>query len=364
MKKTLFVCGGSSVESEISCLTALKICKVLKSNDTPFLLVYLDEDHHFNLVNKLEGSFVKNKNYKEGFFVRKKNKWFFKVGLKKYTFDQVVILGHGKNIEEGSVACYFKTLGIKVLSESIYNGTLIQDKVKFKMLLKSLKINSLPFSYLYKYQIEDDELIKKITMKLNYPLIVKPNCLGSSIGINKVNNYQELKRSLYEAFMYDQCVIIEEYLELKKEINVALMGYKDDYKFSSFEEVNSSNKVLSFYDKYDYSKENEKRIINPTLSDDVKNKIYKDLKKLHSCLNLCGVIRFDYFISNDNKIYLNEANLIPGSLGYYLFDSDNLSKHIEDYLHILEKREKDESLLLTKFKEGFMSKIDIDSLKK
>ena len=246
MKKTLFVCGGSSVESEISCLTALKFCKALKNSNIPFLLVYLDEKHRFNLVNKLEGSFVKNKNYKEGLFVKKKNTWFFKVGLKKHSFEQVVILGHGKNIEEGTVACFFKTLGIKVLGESIYNGTVIQDKVKFKLLLKSLKVNTLPFAYLYKHQIDDDEVIKRFTSKLKYPMIVKPNCLGSSIGINKVNNFQELKKALYEAFLYDQCAIIEEYLESKKEINIAFMGYKNDYELSSFEEVNSSKNLLSF----------------------------------------------------------------------------------------------------------------------
>ena len=366
MEKIAFVCGGPSLEKEISCLTSLKICEELEKKNIPYLLIYLDENHQFFLVKVLTSSFIKDKKITKGKFILKNNRCYFKTRFKKYSFDKILILGHGKNMEDGSLSCYFKQMNIPCLSEDIYNSSIIQDKVKFKLLLKGLNISSLDFEYLYKYQITDKKVISKINKKFNYPIIVKPSCLGSSIGISKVNDKNELPEALFEAFLYDTRVLVEPFIENKREINVSILGYENEIEVSNLEEVNNNNLVLSFYDKYDYSSNNQKRVINLPLEEKLKERIIETSKKIFKALNLCGLVRFDYIYDVEKeKVYLNEANLIPGSLSYYLFENKySIVSLCEKYIKNLEKKQKDENLLLTSFQEGFMNKVDLSKLKK
>ena len=83
-------------------------------------------------------------------------------------------------------------------------------------------------------------------------------------------------------------------------------------------------------------------------------------------LHLCGLVRFDFIVDLDQeKIYLNEANLIPGSLAYYLFENQfDIPSLVEKYIELLIKKYNQQELLLNKFDEGFMTKIDISKLKK
>ena len=144
------------------------------------------------------------------------------------------------------------------------------------------------------------------------------------------------------------------------------MGYQDDLECSQIEQVNDSKHILSFYDKYDYSKNNNKRVISPEINPLIKTNIINMAKKVFQSLNLCGIIRFDFIYDAINqKLYLNEANLIPGSIAYYLFEKNySIPKLVEKYSEYLLRKYKDEKLLLKKYQEGFINKIDLSKLKK
>ena len=365
MRKIAFICGGNSVESEISLLTGLKICKKLKEENKEFLLIYLQNDQ-FYLVDLLDPDFINKKKYRIGQFVKRKDRYFFQTKLKKYYFDYTLILGHGKNIEDGSVKAYFDNLQIPCLSESIYNGVVVQDKSIFKSFLKELKVNTLPYKVIYKHQINNGSVIKSLLNMFDFPLIVKPSTLGSSIGINKVENANQLPNALFEASLYDNKILLEPFIENKQELNIAIIGYQDDLEVSEIESVNDNAFVLSFYDKYDYSKGNNKRIINPNISPQLKVNLENIAKKIFKSLNLCGIVRFDFILDiNSQKLYLNEANLIPGSIAYYLFEKEySLVTLVDKYVELLIRKYKDEQLLLKKYHEGFINKIDLSKLKK
>lgn len=366
MNKIAFICGGMSVEKEISCLTGIKVCKELNSNQDQSFLIYLNEHQQFYLVTSLTPTFIKDNKMTIGKFVSKNGKYYFQTKFKKYYFDQVLILGHGKNIEDGTLSCYFQQLKIPCLSESIYHGCLIQDKYLFKQGVKALKIPCLPGEIIYKYQVDDQEVIKRITKKTKFPLIVKPTSLGSSIGISKVEDEVSLPSALFEAFLYDNSLIIEPFISNKREYNIAIIGYENELEYSNIEEVNHSDRVLSFYDKYDYSKNNSKRIINPEIEPSLKEKIISYAKRFFNGFNLCGIIRFDFIYDQDeDRLYLNEANLIPGSLAYYLFeDKYTLSQLVNKYVDLLNKKRKQDKLLFNNYQEGFINKVDITKLKK
>lgn len=360
-KRIVIVYGGKSVESEISILTALKVFKELKKVNPFVYLVYLDKKGNFysgkGLLN-LE-NYVSLKDFKKVKFDKKFSLCFFKHINRTY-FDEVLILGHGKNIEDGTLSSYFETLDIPYLYDDLSNSSIFIDKIKTKLILKTLNIPLINYQVLHSYQNEN-----KIT--LDYPLIIKPSRLGSSIGIEKVNSKDELKSKLISSFRYDETLLIEEFIENKIEYNIAILGYQNKLIISDVEEVSHNDQVLSFYDKYDYSKGNEKRVIAPIIDSSLKEKIVDIVTKIFNELNLCGLYRFDMiFDKKVNEIYLNEINSLPGSLAYYLFESKGIkmSDLVLMYIDILENKNKNRNRLLNSFEEGFINNVDLDKLKK
>ena len=366
MKRIVLVYGGNSLESEISILTALKVYKELSKVNKNVSLVYLDHQGNFYSSKHLVD--LENYSIKKGFkkinFFKDKNKYFFKSKFKKTFFDLVLILGHGKNIEDGTLSSYFETLNIPYCYDDLSNVSLLQDKSKTKLVFTSLNIPQINYQIIHKFEYEKN---KNFYLKLKFPLIIKPSRLGSSIGISKVHSVKELHNELVNAFRYDETIVLEECIEEKIEYNIALLGYENSIIPSEIEEVNHSKEVLSFFDKYDYSNGIEKRMICPLISKEIKNKIVDTSKEEFSKLNLCGIYRFDFIYSvKDNEIYLNEVNSLPGSLAYYLFEPKgiNMADLVLMYIDFNLRKNKNRSLLLNTYQDGFASKVDLDKLKK
>lgn len=360
MKTIALVYGGKSLESDVSVLTALKVKEGLKSEKYQYLLVYLDQNNLFYLgdgLNNVE-NYIEHKNFKKAKLVIHKDKHYFHTAFKNYYFDDVLIVGHGKNIEDGKVSAFFSLQGINVYGHSEETSSLMQNKHLFKMYLKANKIPNLPHIVIHKYELENNyENIKKSLITMGFPLIIKGARLGSSICVYAINNEADIDRYLNKAFLYDSDVIVEKYLQNKIEVNIALLGYEQELIFSNFEIVNTSDEILSFNDKYDYSITNMKRKITSLTDEKMSVKIKEYCKKIFTDLGLCGVARFDFMIDVDSsKIYLNEVNSIPGSLAYYLFESCGYS--LQDILQKIieygEKKNENEWKEQTKYEDDFL----------
>ena len=364
MKRIVIVYGGKSSESEISVLTSLKVYKELKKTNNQVYLVYLDQEGNFyssKNLEKVEAYSSKDK-FKKVNFYKKKSSYYFASKFKRTYFDLVLILGHGKNIEDGTLSSYFETLNIPYIYDDLTNVSLFMDKVKTKLVFKALDIKVTNYQIVHSYEVAD-----KFDLDFSYPLIIKPSRLGSSIGIIRVNKKEDLLESLIKGFTYDETLLIEEYIEDKVEYNIALLGYQNKILFSEIEEVNSSKEVLTFYDKYDYTSNNKKRIIYPQIECELIEEIKETSKTIFNKLNLCGLYRFDFiFDKKRHVLYLNEVNSLPGSLAYYLFEKQgiSLSELVYMYIDILTLKNRNRNKLSTSFLDGFISKVDIDKLKK
>jgi len=335
MKKICLVYGGNSIENEISILTGLKIAKELEKYSYPYMLVYLDFDGNFYCGPAL----LKRENYKEkkkfirGTFINNQGSYYFKYGIRKEQFDNVILLVHGKGAEDGTIGGYFETLRIPVIYPGLNESSLLQHKGFFKDVMNSIEIPQTKYVRMNENQIEDG-YIEKIK-DLTFPLIIKPSQLGSSIGITKVKNEKELDSAIREALKYDDEIIIEECLEKFKEINIAIVKNGEKLVISELERVNNQNKVLTFYDKYDNFRLTDSHIIPADIDTKIKKKIINIAKKVYYNLNLKFVIRFDFLYDIQNgAVYLNELNSIPGSLAYYLFEPIGIN--IIDLIQILE----------------------------
>jgi D-alanine-D-alanine ligase len=160
-----------------------------------------------------------------------------------------------------------------------------------------------------------------------YPVIIKPCKLGSSIGVQKAECDDELLPALEQAFELDDGVLIEKYFCDKREINCAAFMCGDKIKTSECEEAISFGELLSYDDKYSgYGKS----IYPADLPEEISNEIKQITSHVYSCLNMRGIVRFDYILCG-NDVYLSEINTVPGSLSYYL-----LSDGFKNFYGVLE----------------------------
>lgn len=322
METIVLLFGGNSVEHEISILTFKQVYQAINKDKYNVLSIYVSKDNMFYLIKDLN---FKNLNdlqkhplklFKEG------NKQYFKTKFKKYYFDLVFILMHGKGVEDGTINGYFDFLDIPYVANNLLASAVGMDKYLSKIIAKQNKINVLDGKIININDIDLDDFINSLN---DFPYIFKANSLGSSIGVYKVNNIDDAYEALNNIGTYEDYVLIEKCLDDFKEYNLSLFKSKDELIISSIEEINYKN-ILSYNDKYaNKGLENLKRVISPNIDNKLKNKIINYSKKLYSLLKCDSVVRIDYLYDNNNsELYFNEINMIPGSLSFYLYEDKNI----------------------------------------
>ncbi|MBE5744252.1 MAG: ATP-grasp domain-containing protein [Clostridiales bacterium] len=241
---------------------------------------------------------------------------------------------HGLNGEDGTLAGLLKLHNIPLVGSPLFSSSLSIDKGFTKAVLKGLNVECLPCLTVYKGDfIKDNQNeILSIEKEISYPIIIKPANLGSSIGVSVAKDKSELVSGLNVAFLYDDKVIIEKYLENFKEYNCACYQDKSGYVVSKVERPLSLDKILSFKDKYECYTGSLDREFPAKISKELTEKIQQTTKLVYKACEFSGIVRIDY-LYYENKLYLNEINSIPGSLSYYLF-TDTL-KGFTEILNLL-----------------------------
>ena len=325
--------GGESCEHDISVITGVQLinnCNEYLYNIIPVYICKNGDWYTGEMLKDIDmfsqKNFLQSKKIKKcgmcpsdkSLFVYKKNK------LKKYIdIDCAIICLHGLRGEDGSIAGLLELNKIPYVSTSIMGSSICMDKGVFKCLCRALGVETIDgFVVCESEFLSDCESVEEKIEELGYPIILKPCRQGSSIGISVVKNKENLKEMLKNSFIYDKKVLIEKFLHVDKEVNVALFEDKGKIIYSNTEEPKGNDLILSFDDKYLKNRggfETIKRIVPASISDDCEMCIKSVANKLYKELDLFGVVRFDFIISGE-KVYINEVNTIPGSMANYLFD--------------------------------------------
>ena len=307
---TLF--GGSSYEHEISIVSAITLKKVLKSINTIF--IFVDSAREFYLIepNKMKSKTFSSGEYKKCKRLIIDKGGFYQKGFlgsrRALEFDVVLNLIHGRDGEDGKIAGVLEFFQIPFIGPRVDASVFSYNKLYTKLLAKYLNINVLDYRLLNRDS--------KREIDLDFPVIVKPVRLGSSIGVSVANSKDELDYALDVAFEFDEDVIIEPFIKGIKEYNLAGAKAKE-WRLSLIEEP-QKGEMLDFEKKYmDFSR--DERVKEANLNQDLKNQIIANFKKIYEPLFLGSLIRCDFFVIDD-RIYLNEINPIPGSMANYLFD--------------------------------------------
>ena len=239
--------------------------------------------------------------------------------------------------------------GADVLSSAIY-----MSKTNTKAICRSIGIKVLDEIVLKKPNINESFDVKSLTkgLKINFPVCVKPANLGSSVGVSKAVNEDELQTSILQVFKLDNEVIIEPFVENLKEYNVAVMKNLDGEIITSvIESPVEKHEFLDFKDKYLASDGAKKtgpaklavptegllsmgREYNPQITDEMKNFIETSAKKLFGYMGATGNPRIDFLCnSKTNELWLNEVNPIPGAFAFYLWEK---SEHKINYAKLVD----------------------------
>ena len=356
--------GGNSTEHEISIISAVQAINNLDKEKYDIMPLYLSKDNilyysaeyekvevfkNLKEAKKLGSEVLLTKKNNE--LVLMKNSFPYKV-LKK--IDVILPVLHGYNTEDGSIAGYLEMLGVPYCESDIYASAVGQDKVFQKMILKEEKVNVCDYRYFYESDyLKDPAKVLKTVLEISFPLIVKPARQGSSVGIGVAHNKEELEDKIEEALTYDEKILVEEVIPNLQELNISVLGDNNNYELSDIEEVFGKDEILSYQDKYLNGGKSSKgmaqtgRKLPADLPKDIKEELEDMALKASKALNISGVVRIDFLLDKKtNKLYLNELNIIPGSLAFYLWKSkgieykDLLNKIIDIGIRKFKNKEK------------------------
>ena len=342
MKKVGVIFGGYSVEHEVSVITGMQVIENIDKNKYEAIPIYITKDGRW-----LTGDSLKTfSTYKEGNLkdtkqiVLSPNRNDYNlylhpnsVGLfgKKIvdTLDIIFPALHGTYGEDGSIQGLFELMNIPYVGGGVLASSVGMDKILMKDVYKSYNIPVVDYTWFYRseWKRDRDKVIADIEEKLGYPTFVKPANLGSSIGISKAKDKDGLIESIEVAINYDRKIIIEKAVENPREINCAVMGYDKEIITSLCEEPLGWKEILSFEDKYISSNSKgtktaggERRIIPADIEDSLREEIEELAKRAFVAIDGAGTSRIDFLVDENKKVYVNEINTLPGSIGFYLWE--------------------------------------------
>lgn len=217
---------------------------------------------------------------------------------------------HGPNGEDGTIQGLLETLAVPYVGAGVLPSAAGMDKIISKVLFKDAGIPILPFVSVHpaNWETNPEEVMDEVEEKLTYPYYVKPANLGSSVGISEVHNREDLQKAIELAFEYDHRVLVEQGI-YAREVEVAVLGNED----VNISVVGELVKDTQFYDYDSKYINNEVTLQIPAdLSMKASTKIREYATKAFIAIDGNGLARADFFVTNEEEIYINELNTFPG----------------------------------------------------
>lgn len=342
----LLLFGGQSHEHEVSLISASCILKELIALHHKVYIIAINKKGEWQLsnsaqqiersskklplsiplLNKLEDTQYNDslENWKKTtvWTVPSNGVWYNLCHPKKLNIDCAFPVVHGYSGEDGKIQSLLEIAHIAYTGCRCTASVVGMNKHLFKVLLKKYNLPTLDSLILpYSLYLEKKEYyIKECITKITFPMLIKPTDAGSSIGIYTADTKEELIIAIEKCFTYTDIALIEKYLHPIKEIETSVI--KKGNKIETFPpgELRILNaKIYDYAHKYEDASSSVQIIIPAQLDEKILNKIQTLSKKVFIALDCDGYARIDFFVSDDNTIYINEINTIPGFTKKSLF---------------------------------------------
>ena len=329
--------GGISSEHEVSRVSASSVLNNLDKDKYDIHMIGITKSgkwlYYTGDINNLkDGTWEKDKNNLpacispdrsvKGIYIFKSNE------IETIKIDVVFPVLHGKYGEDGTIQGLFELAGLPYVGCNTTSSAVCMDKVFTKTVLDSANISQAKWLWFNKYDYNEnkDKIIDQIDEKLGYPCFIKPANAGSSVGIGKAKNKQQLDEIIKNALIHDNRIVVEEGID-GIEVECAVLG-NDKPIASVVGEIVPANEFYDYEAKY--SSEDSLLYIPARLNENIMQSIRLTAVKAYCALGCEGMSRVDFFVrKNDNKILLNEVNTIPGftSISMYpkLFNASGIN---------------------------------------
>lgn len=301
--KLLLLCGGRSEEHDVSLNSARSFIDAV---DKDILLDPIVIDKSGKLLSKEDSLARLEQNQPES---NKKPRPINQLSLNKY--DLVFPLLHGPYGEDGSMQGFLKLNSAKFVGSDVLASAASMDKIIMKTIFGAIGIPQVDYIAISRHNWQTiPEVILESLEKFSFPLFIKPANLGSSIGISRANDFQELRTAIDLAAKYDRRIIVEQGLSGARELEIAVLG-NDEPRVSVVGEIVFDSDIYDYETKYTA---NQAKLQIPA---DIPKYVAKQCEELalraYKIIDAAGLARIDFFFDEvKNKVYLNEINTLPG----------------------------------------------------
>ena len=354
MKKRIgLLYGGKSAEHEVSLSTAQAVTQALNFEKYEVFPIYITHEGEWKKGAMLEGpaKSIEQLQLSEGVSSPNDISGFLP-SEQEQSLEVIIPLLHGPNGEDGTVQGLLEVLNLPYVGNGVLASSAGMDKVVMKQLFEIAGLKQTPYVYFLRKEWTTDQKywINKVEEELQWPVFVKPANLGSSVGISKAENKQELVVAVEEALKFDRKIVIEQGV-VAREIEIGVLG--NDVPACSV--AGEIKPLKAFYDYQAKYKDGNTAMIIPA---ELDGKVYEALtmaaKKAFKILDCSGLVRADFFVTESNEILINEVNTLPGFTPYSMFpllwENTGLPypKLIERLIELAVERHEEKQLLQVK----------------
>ncbi|MEQ6357356.1 D-alanine--D-alanine ligase [Lysinibacillus sp. M3] len=315
MKKRIgLLYGGKSAEHEVSLSTARAVTGALNFEEYEVYPIFITLEGEWRRGERLKkpASTIEELQFGDNANILENNITDFLIDKdgKSVQFDAIFPLLHGTNGEDGTVQGLLEVLNLPYVGNGVLASATGMDKVVMKQLFEIAGLPQVPYTYFIRseWANEQEAILARCEEKLDWPMFVKPANLGSSVGISKATNRDELVKAIEIALQYDRKIVIEQGI-IAREIELAVLG-------NDFPEVSVPGEIKPVTDFYDYDskyKDGSTVLIIPAeLTEDTVSNLQELAKRAFKAIDGSGLVRADFFVTADNSIYINEVNTMPG----------------------------------------------------
>ncbi|MCY4021584.1 MAG: D-alanine--D-alanine ligase [Chloroflexi bacterium] len=338
--------GGRSVEHDVSIVTGHQIMSAFPEDLYEVVPVYISRDGTWftgdpllkldNFAEKsllhLEGvasCLLSPDTRHHGLIVNPLAGRFSRSNVKR--IDVAFPALHGTHGEDGSLQGLLELADIPYVGYATLGSALTNDKALTKIVLRQADVPVLE-DFVFSRESwlnQPSQVLEEIQQSLAFPLFIKPATLGSSIGISRAESLPLLRAGIDIAANFDRRIMVEPAIADGIEINCSVIGFGDEFQASTLEQPLSWDEFLSYEDKYlrgDEGMKSAERIIPAPINDELTKRLQQLSVRAFQAVDGRGIARIDFLVRPDqDEIYLNEINTMPGSLALYLWREEGLS---------------------------------------
>lgn len=334
-KKVLVIFGGQSSEHIVSCMSAVNVINQIDRNAYDVILTGITEEGKWLLVDSV--SQIQDETWRQKTVRAALSPDAVDHGLiitdgdhtRKERVDVVFPVLHGLYGEDGTIQGLCELARIPYVGCGVLASAVSMDKLYTKIIADRLGVCQAAYEPVDRAELPDmDRVVRRIEARFPYPVFIKPSNAGSSRGVSRARDREELKAGLLEAARHDRKLLVEEEIR-GHEVECAVLGGGAEPALAS-----GVGEILAGADFYDfdakYFNAESKTVLDPELPEGAAEEIRKAAAAVFTAVDGYGLSRVDFFVTQEGRVVFNEINTMPGftaiSMYPMLFEAAGISR--------------------------------------